>query len=244
MASKAGNDRRAALALGLVFLAVCAAASAEAKDILGTEKKRYSQLDEELIIRDFFQDRRNGFFVDIGCADPVEGSTTYYLEKHLGWKGIAVDARAELAPLWMRKRRHSRFFSYLVTDHSDTKDTFYVVRGAEGLSSTQKERDFMGHTFKGEEREVPSITLNDLLDENKVTKIDFMSVDIEGHEPEAFAGFDIERFKPELLCVEASPHNRDELLAYFNAHGYERIDKYLQYDKVNWYFRPKAASPK
>jgi FkbM family methyltransferase len=233
-----------ALAIGLALLTGSSSTSpAAAKDILGTEKKLYSQLDEELVIRDFFQDRRGGFFVDIGCADPEHGSTTYYLERHLGWSGIGVDARIELAPLWLRKRRQSKFFSYLITDHSDTQDPFYVIQGAEGLSSTEKERDFMGKKFKGEERKVPSITLNDLLDQNKVTRIDFMSVDIEGHEITAFAAFDIERFKPELMCVEASPLNREKLLEYFSAHGYERIEKYLQRDALNWYFRPKAAAP-
>lgn len=213
-----------------------------ARDIIGTEKKLYSQLNEELIIRDFFQDRRDGFFVDIGCADPQEGSTTYYLEKHLGWSGIAVDARNELRPLWKKKRPKSTFITYLVTDHSDTTDPFYVIKGAEGLSSTEKERKFMGHEFEGEERRVLSITLNDLLAKNKVTNIDFLSMDIEGAELLALAGFDIERYKPELVCIEGSPHQRDKITEYFTTHGYERIDKYLEHDKVNLYFQPKGRS--
>lgn len=32
---------------------------------------------------------------------------------------------------------------------------------------------------------------------------------------------------------------RHFLLDYFTRHNYERIDKYLDYDTVNWYFRPK-----
>ena len=52
------------------------------------EKRRYSTYDEELIIRDYFRDRRGGFFVDVGCAWPIKASNTYYLEKHLSWTGI------------------------------------------------------------------------------------------------------------------------------------------------------------
>ena len=99
----------------------------------------------------------------------------------------------------------------------------------------------MGRPVTTEERKVPTITLNELLDRNKVTKIDFLSIDIEGSELLALQGFDIDRFKPELICIEAWPDNRDKLLVYFAAHGYERIDKYLQRDIVNWYFRPKGA---
>src|SRR5512140_2589670 len=52
----------------------------------------YSQDDEETLIRAFVHDRRGGFFLDVGASDPIRSSTTYYLEKHLGWKGIAIDA--------------------------------------------------------------------------------------------------------------------------------------------------------
>ena len=38
------------------------------RDIVGTEQKRYSQFNEEIVVRDFFQDQTNGFFLDIGCA--------------------------------------------------------------------------------------------------------------------------------------------------------------------------------
>ena len=63
-------------------------------------------------------------------------------------------------------------------------------------------------------------------------------MDIEEAEPAALAGFDIERFAPELVCIEANHRIQDELLAYFTRHGYERIDAYLEVDAINWYFRP------
>ena len=46
-------------------------------DSLPTEgKKLYSQKNEELIIRHFFKDRRDGFFVDVGCFQWKTLSTT------------------------------------------------------------------------------------------------------------------------------------------------------------------------
>jgi hypothetical protein len=32
---------------------------------------------------------------------------------------------------------------------------------------------------------------------------------------------------------------RDKIKAYFEAHGYERIDAYLKLDATNWYYRPR-----
>ena len=89
-----------------VFCALLAAAldagAPHHRDILGTEKAHYSQHDEELVIRDFFQDQRGGFFLDVGCGHPIQASNTYYLEKHLGWTGFGVDALPEMADKWRR----------------------------------------------------------------------------------------------------------------------------------------------
>ena len=115
------------------------------------EKKRYSLFDEELIIRDFFQDRRSGFFVDVGCAWPVMANNTAYLEK----QGI--------------------------------------------------------------------------------TKVDLLAMDIEGHELTALHGFDIERFRPDLVVTEG---RRPDVTAYFAEHGYGAIKRYLAFDTVNVYNAP------
>jgi FkbM family methyltransferase len=207
------------------------------KDFLSTEKKLYSQGDEELIIRDFFQDRRDGVFLDVGCAWPIRNNNTFYLEDNLGWWGIAVDALPEYARPW-RKRRNSKFFNYLVTDHSDTVESFYRA-DATGVSSMWTTN--AKAQGKWSRVQVPTVTLTKLLDQNKISKIDFMSMDIEDAEPLALAGFDIGRFKPELACVEIHPANREKIVSYFEGHGYRAIERYLKYDQVNYYFAPRVA---
>ena len=96
--SLAWGSRCLALWIALVPAATCGAGSRNA--LLTSGQKLYSQHNEELVIRHFFEDRKDGFFVDVGAFVPIQTSTTYYLEKHLGWSGIAVDALALLEPLW------------------------------------------------------------------------------------------------------------------------------------------------
>ncbi len=212
----------------------CSAPAAPASTSKLTGKPLYSQHNEDLILRDFFQGCRNGFFLDVGCASPVENSNSYYLEKHLDWSGIAVDALGEFAAAWQRKRPRSRFFNFLVSDHSDSVESFYRSE-LRGTSSAQKERmkGPGGQQVKFDELKVPTITLTKLLEQNNVSRIDFLSMDIEGFEPIALAGFDIERFRPALACVEVKPAVRQKILDYFAAHGYRRVDRYLYYDPVN-----------
>lgn len=207
------------------------------KDILSAESALYSHQKEELIIRDFFQDRRGGFFLDVGCGHPIEDSNTYYLETRLGWSGFGVDALPEFAPKWRRHRRESKFFSYLVTDHAGTEESFYrAERSVRDISAIDKPVWYVkGRPVQSEEIRVPTITLTKLLDQNGVSKIDLLSIDIEGAEPLALAGFDIERFRPRLVCVEAN-RNREKILRYFADHGYRQIQRYLEHDKMNYYF--------
>jgi FkbM family methyltransferase len=220
--------------------------NAEGREGILAEERHYSVFDEELIIRDFFQDRRGGFFLDVGCAWPVRASNTYYLEKHLGWTGIGIDALAEYGPAWTAKRPNSRFFSYLVTDRSGVKEIFFKSPDS-GLSSTQRDLasgEIFGLDLEPEKVEIHTITLDDLLDREGVTKIDLLAMDIEGHEPKALAGFDIERFRPELAVIERPLHpeeiEKSEVYRYFQRHGYQLIEKYRPFDTVNLYFERKT----
>lgn len=211
------------------------------------ERPRYSQGNVEVVVRDFFRDRRGGVFVDVGCAAPITDSNTYYLERHLGWSGIAVDAQPEYAASWARKRPRSRFFSFFVSDRDDAEQAFYRSPDMPGISTGVQERARRGpggRKVEFAETRVPTITLDRLLERAGVARFDFLSMDIEGAEPLALAGFDVERFRPALACVEAKPENRERILAYFRGHGYRRLDEYLRHDEVNHYFAPASPGPR
>jgi len=203
------------------------------QEICQLGEKYHSQGNEELLIRHFFAGQPGGFFVDIGCAHYQNDSTTYYLEKHLGWSGIAVDARGNLSQGYRRYRPNTKFYNYLVTDHANTMDRFYMagVLSSTSLEHIKRYGASIRPTFKR------TITLNQLLDNNAVESVDFVSMDIELSEEKALNGFDIQRFKPRLLCVEGTPLKRPRIIEYFASHGYRYIEEYKAYDNVNLYFQ-------
>jgi FkbM family methyltransferase len=201
--------------------------------------KRFSERNEEIIIRHFFKDRRGGFFVDVGAYHYRDGSNTYYLDKYLDWKGIAIDANGEFGQGYRQNRPRTMFYNFFVSDKSDEKAEFYIVRDPGHLTKSTAAPEFVIGR-KTEEVKVPTITLNDLLAKHDVRKIDFLNIDIELWEPHALAGFDIEKYRPDLVCVEAHRQVRDQLLAYFGAHDYVRLDHYFLFDQRNWYFTPKG----
>jgi FkbM family methyltransferase len=201
----------------------------------GPHRNSYSE--EEWCIRDFFNDRRDGFFVDVGANDYKVTSNTYYLDTVLNWKGIAVEPQKQFEADYVKYRPRTKFVSFFVSDASNQLAKMYLVKKSSLIASGN--RDFTETVGeKAKEVEVPTITLNDLLDSEGVKKIDFMSIDIELWEPKALAGFDVERFRPELVCIEAHPQVRQQIIDYFARHHYVVVGKYLRADVNNLYFTP------
>jgi len=203
----------------------------------GPAKNSYGP--EEWIVRDFFQDKRDGVFLDVGANHYKSTSNTYYLEQQLNWSGIAIDALPEFAADYQKFRPRTRFFAFFVADKSNERARMYVLEKNKQIGSGDKAFAEQ-HGDKAKEIEVPTITLNDLLDSEKVSRIDFLSLDIELYEPQALAGFDVDRFHPQLVCVEAHPQVRQQIIDYFAKHHYVVVGKYLRADPNNLYFTPMS----
>jgi FkbM family methyltransferase len=197
----------------------------------------FSEREEEWLIRDYFQDRRDGLFVDVGANHYKVASKTYYLESKLGWSGIAIEPQREFGEEYARYRPRTRFLPFFVSDQSNQTARLYLRRKKDQVASSN-EAFVRSFGVPAEVRDVPTMTLNDILDSENVRKIDFLSIDIELHEPQALDGFDVERFKPALVCVEGLLPVRQQVLDYFAAHGYVVVGKYMWVDLENLYFEP------
>lgn len=200
--------------------------------------KRYSQNDEELIIRDFFKDKKNGTFVDVGASHYRINSTTCYLEERLSWSGIAIDAICDYGQDYLLYRKKTRFFCFFVADKSDEEVDFYINQDNKRISTGDLSLALRQGKFG--KIKVPTITLNDLLGRLGLSRFDFLSMDIELAEPAALAGFDIRKYRPSLVCIEAHKEVRDQILHYFSENGYRLIEKYEGLDPLNIYFAPEA----
>jgi len=200
-----------------------------------------SQFDEEWIVRDFFGDRREGVFLDVGANDYRQNNLTYFLETSLGWSGVAIDAQHEYAEGFTLHRPKTKFYAAFVSDTSGESVALHVPERVpvEASADLQFAAKADRHVNT---RQVPTVTLDDLLDRAGVARVDFMSMDIELAEPKALKGFSIGKFRPSLVCIEGHPEVRQAILNYFHQHGYVVVGKYLRTDVVNLYFMPERAA--
>jgi FkbM family methyltransferase len=198
---------------------------------------------EEWLIRDFFKDSRGGVFLDVGAGHYQIHSNTYFLERELGWSGVGVDALQEFAADYHAHRPRTTFVAMFASDVTDRSIPLFVP------DTPLKEVASSSYEFTkregtpGKPRQVPTTTLNDVLEQLGVSRVDFMSMDIELSEPAALRGFDMKRYRPRLVCIESHVDVRQQILDYFHEHDYVVVGKYLRVDPMNLYFTPRGRAP-
>jgi FkbM family methyltransferase len=156
--------------------------------------------------------RRPGVFVEAGAFDGVFASNTYYLERFRGWTGVLVEPLPKQYRRCVRERPNSRVFNCALVD--DDSRTSVTLRCEDPMSAVTdiplREVDPVLAETWGlhdlEVIEVPARTLTSVLEEAGATSIDFLSLDVEGFEPQVLRGLDFERFQPEWLLIE---HGQD-----------------------------------
>ena len=154
---------------------------------------------ETALVRQFFAGRERGFFVEVGANEPRERSQTWHLEQ-AGWDGILVEPQPDLAEA-LRKARRAKVFAVACSSPRNAGRTM-PLHVAGPLSSLDR-----GGMAAGASPErvidVPIRTLDELLIEAQaLSPIDFLSIDVEGHELDVLHGFDVARWRPRLILLE------------------------------------------
>jgi hypothetical protein len=73
----------------------------------GSDKiqKNYSQCYQDLFVLSALNGKRDGTYLEIGCADPLYGNNTALLEKEFGWSGTSIDMDPQWDSLWEQQGR-------------------------------------------------------------------------------------------------------------------------------------------
>jgi FkbM family methyltransferase len=189
----------------------------------------YSQFGEDRILDKLFQGKRKGVCVEVGANNGVDGSTSLHFEE-LGWDCILIEPNPTLCRE-LRARRKARLFECAASSESG-KAILHVAIGAEqshavsALGDARKPAQILKeHGFKTAPVEVAIRRLDDILDEARPTGgIDFISIDVEGHELELLKGFSLDRWRPSILIIEDnSPVWESAVADYLGAQGYVRF---------------------
>ena len=165
----------------------------------------YSQLGQDLNVVSFYNNKKNGFFLEIGASDGIELSNTYLLETKYNWTGICCEPIPEQYNKLVINRPNSVSCIEAVYNESNLIVTFDIANNYNLLSGISKNIDC--HIKDVNENkttiQVKTISLLDLLDKFNAPKfIEYMSLDTEGTEFEILKNFDFEKYTFGLIDVE------------------------------------------
>jgi len=171
-----------------------------------------SQNGEDVLIHKFFGGRRTGLYVEVGAYDGVGFSNTYFLDA-LGWEGILVEPAPDQAEA-CRRSRHSRVVQ-AACGRGGGRTRFKVVKGGAGMGTLSYMGDDPKHerriALEGgtiEEVDVPCKTLDEIVGE-PISKIDLLSVDVEGAELQVLESGNLKALSPELIVLEDNTGGAD-----------------------------------
>jgi FkbM family methyltransferase len=187
---------------------------------------------ESRLVWDYFKRQAHGRFVDVGANHPTERNQTWFLERQ-GWSGLLVEPHPEMCKLLRAHRRGSRTVEAAVCGPGQEGEAELQLAVDPAKSSLQPEWD---HALTGQKIRVPARTLNSILAEDGIGRIDFLSLDVEGMELPALRGLDLGRYQPQLILIEDHFYGLEKH-CYLRRHGYKLVRR-TGYN--NWY-APRSA---
>lgn len=152
--------------------------------------------EERSLIASYFQGA-TGFFVEVGAYDPVFQSQSYHLELG-GWDGLLIEPIPEFAENLARNRK-ARVRQCACVAPADAHAGHVPLLERRGASTIRFNPRQVGHE---QVIDVPAATLTDVLIDANVAQVDFLSVDVEGAEPDVLRGLDLARYRPRLILVD------------------------------------------
>ena len=191
----------------------------------------YSQFGEDKIHFEIFQGKTSGVCVEVGANNGVDDSTSLFFEK-IGWKCILVEPNLSLCRE-IRASRNALIYECAASNQRGIR-TLYVADGAarsDGLStiSTNKEdhERIKSLGFRSHPVQVHTMTIDEILADAQIDgNVDFISIDVEGHEYEAIEGFSLERWKPMIILIEDnSSFENNTVSKYLKNFGYFRFQR-------------------
>ena len=165
-----------------------------------SKKISYSLTSIDLIV-DYIYQKKKGIYIDVGCNHPIYSNNTYLLNKK-GWQGINIDIDKKSVELFKLFRKKDFNINLAVSSKKAELEyiSFHDKSPINMIKTTQNQNL---HSLE-KTKKIKSDTLDSIIEKSPYhdRKIDFVSIDVEGHEIEVIKGFNLKKYKPSIIVIE------------------------------------------
>jgi FkbM family methyltransferase len=188
----------------------------------------YSQEGEDLVLKRIFENRTDGFYVDVGAHHPMRYSNTYIFYNK-GWRGINIDAMPGSMELFRKIRPRDVNLEVPISDTRGVS-TYYAFNepALNGFSKELSDCRNVSEKYRIIfQKDIETRTLAEILDAHlpKDQRIDFLSIDVEGLDFQVLQSNNWEKYKPVIVLVEIRGASLEEIIGsaitgFMKARGY------------------------
>jgi FkbM family methyltransferase len=162
-----------------------------------------SQYFQDVFVAEILMRGRPGIFVDVGARDGRIISNTYLLETRYGWSGMVIEPHPDLYA--QTAQRRCVRINAAISDSEEPSLKFVKLKeepfGNSGLLATYPHRQHLANK-RHEIIDVKVLRLADVLREHAITHIDYLDIDVEGHELNVLRSLDFAGVEIRYLGVE------------------------------------------
>jgi hypothetical protein len=194
----------------------------------------YSNWGIDLIIKDILKNKRKGIYIDVGCHHPLINNNTHILYQN-GWKGINVDLDFNSVDMFNYFRPIDYNIQAALSNKSGSANLYFFHNRA-AKNTISKLRGRGAKKIK----KIKIETLNNIIAncKFKIKEIDFLSIDVEGHELNVLKGLNFNIYRPKIISIEYIKPNIKEFYQH-NIKDILKSDIYnfmisKKYKLINW----------
>lgn len=182
-----------------------------------------SQHGEDIVLAQFFEFKRDGFFIEVGAFHGVELSNSYFFEA-LGWDGCLFEPNPQYCASYQKLRPFSQHVNAAVLSGTEATAQLTTVAGEPALSYSRTSQGHRARVAALETDtniiEVPRTGLSETLGDSS-RPIDFISIDVEGAEMDVLATIDFDRHRPTVFVIEDNSQGADKSVrSFLQDHNY------------------------
>lgn len=204
-----------------------------------------SQFGEDKFLFNLFEKNYNGKYLDVGCFHPTKHNNTSLFYKN-GWQGINIDLNPLTIDLFNFMRPNDININTAISSEESEKTLFFLSENNTQNTLSENQILFLKkhHNLRDDEiikKKIQTRRLDDILEENNFHNIDFMNLDVEGHELEVLKTLNFKKTKLKYVCIEMINHNdlsiknSDQILELLETNKFEQIKKF----DFNYIFKNK-----